>query len=144
MVSENKGLDIAKLARDIAADINKLDKVASEKGGLKDLKSIDLSPLLKGAAARSLRTATDRLKKTAAESSRKNRIATEKVSDQIESSLKERRERVVSGLEKLGKTSIKDDAGAKTILNRVSADADLSNRRISELRADRKIRARKI
>ena len=144
MVSENKDIDTGKVARNIAADINKLDKTASKEGRLKDLKSIDFTPLLNGSIAKTLNETAGRLKKMAEEASKKNKLEIEEISGQIESSLKERQVRLTSGLKELGKTDIKNESEVKIVLNRISTNADLSNRRLNEIQIDKTIRERKI
>ena len=142
MTGESKSIDIAQLAKNIAADINKLEKAAS-KEALKDLKSIDLSPLLKGSIAKTLRGTTNSLKKTAEEASKRNQVAVEEVSGQLENTLKARQLKLASGLKELEKTAIKDEAGAKIILNRISKDVDLGDRRLSELQINKTVKSRK-
>ena len=144
MTSENKESAIVQLAKNIAADINRLDRTAPKEGGLKDPKSVNLSPLLNGAVAKNLKGVTDQLKKTAGEASDKNQAEVEKVSGEIENSLKVRQTKIASDLEELNKTDIKDSAGGKIILNRISKDVDLSSRRISEIQINKTVINRNI
>lgn len=140
MVSENKGIDIEKLARNIAADINKLDKVTSETGGLKDLRSVDFSAFLTGSTTEILKGRLNQFKAKADEASQQNKKQVEEISGQIEGSINARRAKLASGLKELRKTAIKNDAEAKTILNHVSDKVDVSTHRLYEMEIEKTLK----
>lgn len=140
MVRKDKGSNIEKLAQTIADDINKLDKVAAEIGGLKDLKSVDLAAFLPGSTIEILKGMLNQFKAKAEEASQQNKERVEEISSCIENSIKDRRAKLASGLKALGKTAVKDDAESKTILNHVSARVDLSNRRLNELQIEKTVK----
>ena len=140
MVRKDKGSNTEKLAQTIADDINKLDKVAAEISGLKDLKSVDLSAFLPGSTIEILKDMLNQFKAKAEEASQQNKERVEEISSCIENSIKDRKVKLASGLKKLRKTAVKDDAESKTILNHVSARIDLSNRRLNELRIEKTVK----
>ena len=138
------GINIEKLAQDIAADINKLSKVASEMGGLKDLRDIGFSAFLPGAATEIMKGTLSQFKAKAVEASQQNKTKVAEISGEIENSVKERQVKLSSGLKELRKTAIKDDAEAKIILNRVSANIDLKTRRLNELQIEKTVKIRNV
>ncbi len=140
MANEDMGIDIEKLAQNIAADSGSMNKAAAEKGGLKDLRSIDFSIFLPGSTAETLRGKVVEVMAKADESRQQNKTRVTEVSGQIERSISDRQVKLASGLKELRKTPIKSDAEAKTILDRVSANVDLSSRRLDELQIEKTVR----
>jgi multidrug resistance efflux pump len=112
MVSENKGINVDKLAQALAADMIKLDKVASEMGALKDLKSIDFSSLLKGSTAETLTATAKQLRTKAEESAQQNEAKVAEISGQIEESIKTRQAELKRNLGELKKTGIDAETAA--------------------------------
>ena len=144
MVNENMGINIEELAKNIAGDIDKLGKIAAETGGLKDLRNIDFSTFLPESTAETMKGALGQFKAKAEEAAAQNKTRVAEIAGEVEKSVKDRQVKLSSGLKELRKTAMKNDAEAKTILNRVSANIDLRTRRLNEIQIEKTVKVRNV
>lgn len=140
MTTDDKKITIDNLAKAIAGDISNLAGKAARGGKLKNVRDIDLNPLLKGGGAENVRAVTNSLRSRAEESSKKTRAETTKISEQVETSVQKRQIRLKTNMDELSKTPLKDDAEAKIILNRVAAELELKAIRLEEIRIEKEIK----
>lgn len=127
-------IDIDKLAKCLTEDIKNYKEVAPKIGGLTDLMDADLSAILPEPTGDVFKEIVDRFKDEITKASRERQTKIKEVYNAIEESIKARRDRLDSGLKKLGDTSIKSLLQDMQVLNRISTEAELGARRIDELR----------